>query len=155
MKSQNPDCPCGSGQRYAVCCRPFHRGEEPPTPTALMRSRYAAFALGEVGYLWRTLHPAHPDRAQGEASFTASIRQGRAVLRFARLRVLDADSSEDGLRGRVLFHAEIYERGKERSFAELSSFEKTEDGWRYRSGENRPLPASSPGLAELRICSLS
>lgn len=75
MKGQNPECPCGSGERYAACCRPYHQGAEPPDAVMLMRSRFTAFALGEVAYLWRTLHAAHPDRARGEGAFTADIRR--------------------------------------------------------------------------------
>ena len=35
---------------------------EAPDAERLMRSRYSAFALREVAYLWKTLHPDHPDR---------------------------------------------------------------------------------------------
>ena len=52
------DCPCGSGEAYDACCGRFHRGAaEATTAEALMRSRYAAFARGEAGYLVRTWHP--------------------------------------------------------------------------------------------------
>ncbi|MFI8853095.1 YchJ family metal-binding protein [Streptomyces sp. 891-h] len=59
-------CPCGAAAqgaapgvaRYAECCGRYHRGEAvPATPEELMRSRYAAFALGETAYLLRTWHP--------------------------------------------------------------------------------------------------
>lgn len=54
----NDQCPCGAGQAYDDCCGRFHRGEaSPPTADALMRSRYSAFAVGNVGYLWETWHP--------------------------------------------------------------------------------------------------
>ncbi|WP_185746120.1 YchJ family protein [Oryzihumus leptocrescens] len=96
-------CPCGSGAAYAVCCQPLHDGERTPlTAEELMRSRYAAFAVGAGDYLSRTWHPAHrpadlaldpdltwtglevldtraggPDDDQGEVEFRASWRQGR------------------------------------------------------------------------------
>lgn len=48
-------CPCGFGPAYAQCCGRFHRGDaQAPTAAALMRSRYAAFAVGDAGYLLRT-----------------------------------------------------------------------------------------------------
>jgi SEC-C motif-containing protein len=54
----NDQCPCGSGEAYDDCCGRFHRGEaSAPTADALMRSRYSAFAVGNVGYLWETWHP--------------------------------------------------------------------------------------------------
>jgi SEC-C motif domain protein len=51
-------CPCGSGEAYDDCCGRFHRGPaSAPTADALMRSRYSAFAVGDIGYLWETWHP--------------------------------------------------------------------------------------------------
>jgi SEC-C motif domain protein len=43
---------------YAACCGRFHAGDPAPTPEVLMRSRYSAFALGDVPYLRRTWHPS-------------------------------------------------------------------------------------------------
>ena len=52
-------CPCGTGKPYAACCGTIHDGRRPAaTAVALMRSRYAAFALGLSEYLWRTWHPS-------------------------------------------------------------------------------------------------
>ncbi|WP_241973549.1 YchJ family protein [Cryobacterium sp. TMT2-15-1] len=51
-------CPCLSGNPYSACCGRFHRGDAfAPTAEALMRSRYAAFAVGEPDYLLTTWHP--------------------------------------------------------------------------------------------------
>ncbi|MDN4483397.1 YchJ family protein [Demequina lignilytica] len=51
-------CPCGSGDAFPDCCRPYLRGEAAaPTAEALMRSRYTAFVRGDAGYLMRTWHP--------------------------------------------------------------------------------------------------
>ncbi len=48
-------CPCGSGDAFPECCRPFLRGEaEPPTAEALMRSRYTAYVRRDASYLRRT-----------------------------------------------------------------------------------------------------
>jgi SEC-C motif domain protein len=43
---------------YAACCGRYHHGEAAPTAEALMRSRYAAFAVGDAAYLRRTWDPA-------------------------------------------------------------------------------------------------
>lgn len=50
-------CPCDSGVSFGRCCAPFHRGELAPTAERLMRSRYAAFVVGDVDYIVRTWHP--------------------------------------------------------------------------------------------------
>lgn len=116
-----------------------------------MRSRYAAYALGEVEYLVRTLHPGHPDRARPDAELLADLRRSRRTLKFARLRVLDHDLAPDGQTGRVLFHAELYEGGAERSFLERSRFARTAEGWRYLDGDLAPLAADTPGLETQRL----
>lgn len=144
------DCPCGSGRKYRACCAPFHQGAEPPDPVSLMRSRFAAFARGEAAYLWRTLHGSHPDRAGEEREYTAGLRRMRQAMKFVRLRVLDHDAD------RVLFHAEIYEGGKERSFLELSTFERDPEAgnaWRYARGQLRAVKAGDPSLDGMAISS--
>lgn len=51
-------CPCGSGDLYSNCCLPYHKNVIlPPTPEALMRSRYTAYALHLVDYLIETTYP--------------------------------------------------------------------------------------------------
>ena len=51
-------CPCGSGRPYDACCAPLHRGaRQAATAVELMRSRYAAYAMNETGYVLRTWHP--------------------------------------------------------------------------------------------------
>ena len=48
-----------------------------------------------------------------------------------RLTILDAKDAE------VLFLAAVFEKGKDRSFVELSSFARDGAAWRYLSGETR------------------
>ena len=56
-------CPCLSGLPYPECCGRFHDGAPAPTAEALMRSRYTAFATGNVAYLLETWHPSTRPRA--------------------------------------------------------------------------------------------
>jgi SEC-C motif-containing protein len=99
------------------------------TPTELMRSRYAAFVLGEVDYLAATLCADHPDRTETAAD---DYRKAREGLRYLDLAILDA--SIDGDVGEVLFYARIFERGQDRSFVELSGFVREGGKWKYASG---------------------
>lgn len=147
------DCPCCSGMRYAACCAPVHRGErEAPSPELLMRSRYAAFALGLGEYLVRTLAAGHPDRDLPRASLVRELSRAHERQRFMGLRILHAAPSEVTreqspgahaseaarlslcLDGEIMFYARIFERGADRSFVELSQFEREGDAWRYASG---------------------
>ena len=52
-------CPCGLGAAYVECCGLYHAGPLhllAPTPEALMRSRYSAYALGLRDYVLDTWH---------------------------------------------------------------------------------------------------
>ena len=60
---ESPPCPCGSGEYYDDCCGPLVRNERAAdTAQELMRSRFSAYALGDVDHVFRTWHPAtRPD----------------------------------------------------------------------------------------------
>jgi SEC-C motif-containing protein len=61
--STAPTCLCGSGGTYAACCGPLHDNRvQAETAERLMRSRYAAYALGRLDHVYRTWHPrTRPD----------------------------------------------------------------------------------------------
>jgi SEC-C motif domain protein len=142
------DCPCFSGLRYAACCAPRHDGTRPAeTPEALMRSRYAAFALGLARYLVDTLSSEHPDRAEGDEALVSALSSARGKQRFLGLRIVFA--SEDADRGEVLFVARIFSGGVDRSFAELSEFVREDGAWRYAGGLLVDRAALPDDLAEL------
>ncbi|MEM7012050.1 MAG: SEC-C metal-binding domain-containing protein, partial [Verrucomicrobiota bacterium] len=47
-------CPCGTGQSFGECCRPFVVDSQfAPTPELLMRSRYTALFLRQYDYITR------------------------------------------------------------------------------------------------------
>lgn len=95
-----------------------------------MRSRYAAFALGEGDYLARTLARSHEDH--GVPGLAIALARARETQRFLGLRILHAEEREG--HAEVLFVARVFERGKDRSFAELSRFEREDGAFRYASG---------------------
>jgi SEC-C motif domain protein len=112
-----------------------------------MRSRYAAFALGEAEYLVRTLHEEHRDRGLPRADLLRSLRGARDRLRYPSLAILDHRCA--GGAGEVLFAAGVVERGRDCSFVELSDFEHDGTGWRYRSGILLPRAEIRCAPAEL------
>jgi SEC-C motif-containing protein len=126
-------CPCHSGRTYDACCAPYHHGErEAPDPETLMRSRYAAFSLGEAEYLVRTLDEGHADRGLPRAELIRSLRGARDRLRYPSLTILD--SRHGGGTGEVLFAAGVTDGSRDQSFVELSDFAHDGTGWRYVSG---------------------
>jgi len=143
------DCPCHSGLRYAECCGPAHRGERAPgSPEALMRSRYAAFALGLGEYLVRTLAEGHEDLALPREPLIRELSRQKDNLRYMGLDILHASSGGD--EGEVVFHARIFEKGKSRGFVELSRFVRQAGAWRYLDGTPIPEDALPAGTTALR-----
>jgi SEC-C motif-containing protein len=96
-----------------------------------MRSRFSAFALGDAEYLWRTLDARHEDRAQPKDEVVRGLRDASRRYRYMRLTILEAKDA------RVLFLAGVFEKGRDRSFVELSQFAHDGAGWRYVSGASR------------------
>jgi SEC-C motif-containing protein len=122
-------CPCGAGQSYDDCCGRYHRGEaDAPTAETLMRSRYSAFAVGDVAYLGDTWHPStRPDRPEPDAD-----------RRWTRLDV--RATSGGGVfdtRGTVLFEAHYEAGGRSGVQREESEFVREDRRW-YYVGEADP-----------------
>src|SRR6187549_2370232 len=69
---RRPTCPCGRGSSYDECCGRLHRGAAAAvTAEELMRSRYAAYAVGDLDYVFRTWHPrTRPDDLSPDLGLT-------------------------------------------------------------------------------------
>jgi SEC-C motif-containing protein len=95
-------CPCGGGV-YRSCCGLLHRGEQrAETAEQLMRSRYSAFARGEVDYLLATHHEPDVPAQQRRRAMVRSCRQ----TRWLGLTVLAVRAGGPGdLEGTVQFEA--------------------------------------------------
>ncbi|WP_438353158.1 YchJ family protein [Microbacterium sp. CJ88] len=121
-------CPCGSGGTYDGCCAPAHRGEPATTPEALMRSRYAAFVVGDAAYLRETWHPGtRPETIDPDAA-----------VRWRGLEIVDVERGGPGdRRGVVEFRARWREAGRDGELHERSRFVRQSDRWWYLDGEVR------------------
>jgi len=151
MAAAPRDCPCFSGQRYAACCAPYHRSErEAVTPALLMRSRFAAFAMGLGPYLVRTLASTHTDAQLPHEALARELGRVRERQRFLHLQILHEEGVDaQAMHGEVLFFAKVFEKGADRSFAELSQFVREAGAWRYASGllvQRRDLPVDLDAL---------
>ncbi len=128
----NIPCPCASGRKYKKCCRPLHRGQAAPSPTALMRSRFTAYSLDLAEYIVATTHPDGPQWEHDRDAWLASIRRFSATTEFSDLQVLASASSGD--RGTVLFQCVLIQGGAQRVFSEESVFVRSGGRWTYHSG---------------------
>jgi SEC-C motif-containing protein len=119
-------CPCDSGQTYADCCGPWHKGFSQgvtaPTPEALMRSRYSAYVLGLIDYLLATWHPS---TAPGDLELSP--------LKWLGLEVRHAQATGDA--GVVEFVARCRDNGRGVRLHEISRFVREEGHWLYIDGE--------------------
>jgi SEC-C motif-containing protein len=125
-----------------------------------MRSRYSAFVLGHGAYLFDTLASTHPDREAPREAAVRELSRLRERQRFMGLTVLhpSTEHAAQGGVGEVLFVARIFEKGADRSFAELSRFVRQDGSWRYESGILVPhdrLPSDPSSLDRERFLALA
>lgn len=119
-------CPCDSGQLYADCCGPWHAGFDAgvyaPTPEALMRSRYSAYAAGLIDYLLATWHPS---TSPGELELSP--------VKWLGLEVRHAEQAGDA--GVVEFVARCRDSNGAQRMHETSRFVRQDGRWYYIDGE--------------------
>lgn len=124
-------CLCGNSRPFEACCGPFLAGEaQPETAEQLMRSRFTAYARGEIEYLVDT--EADPDREV--------IEHWAQATRFVQLRVLhtEAGGREDET-GTVTFEADFESSGHKGTHRETSQFRQTDGRWIFLRGKQNPL----------------
>lgn len=132
--SQN--CSCQSGKPYADCCAPFHEGTQlPPTPEALMRSRYCAYVLHDIDYIVATTVPE-----QQPLLDKAAMSEWSRNTQWLGLEVLKHIPNIGKHHAQVEFKAYFEENGSRQSHHELSAFVKPQQRW-YFIDPTVPLPA--------------
>ena len=131
-------CPCGLGLPHDECCGRWlsahasHGTLGAPTAEALMRSRFTAFATGNVPYLLASWHPStRPDSLDLDSS-----------LRWYRLDILGSTGGVFDTTGTVKFAAYYRsapgtdpKRRVKGVQQENSRFEKLNGRWLYLDGE--------------------
>jgi SEC-C motif-containing protein len=127
MAQPAPECPCGSGRRYAECCGRLHEGEaRAETAEALMRSRYSAYALGKEAYLLSTWHASTRP--------TALDLDGQPAPKWIGLRV-QRHEQQDENHAIVEFIARYKLNGRAYKMQENSRFVKENGRWYYVEGD--------------------
>ena len=125
--STNLLCPCGSHAHYSQCCGRFHSGPlhlQAPDPQTLMRSRYSAFVLDQLGYLLDTWH------AQTRP---VALEPNGPGTQWLGLQVRN-QQFQDSDHATVEFVARVRHNGKATRLHEISRFTREEGRWLYLDG---------------------
>lgn len=94
-----------------------------------MRSRYSAYAVGNVGHLMRTTHPEGPHHQADARAWGDSLRRYCEAVEFTGLEVHSAGAA--GSEGRVAFTARYVHAGVAGQIDEHSRFLLVEERWLY------------------------
>ena len=120
-------CPCGSELLFGRCCLPLHLGErQAETAEQLMRSRYSAFTVDNLGYVWQTWHPrTRPSELTPEPALT-----------WTGLEIVDTVAGRAGDdSGEVEFRAHYRQNRRSGTLHERSRFAVRARRWFYLDGE--------------------
>ena len=130
-------CPCTSGKTFGECCAPYLTGAKPaPTAEALMRSRYSAYATGNIDYLAATLtEETRPDFDRD----AAVAWSGGATWTGLEIKGTEAGAANDD-EGYVEFVARFTQDEAPRLHHETGHFVKRAGRWFYADGYNGPRP---------------
>jgi SEC-C motif domain protein len=124
-------CPCGSEKDFSQCCGPIIAQEQKAaTAEALMRSRYSAYTLGDIGYIAKTLAP------ESKKGFDASAAKKWATqAKWKGLKVLKTEQTNANA-GTVEFVATYVQNGETIEHHEVAQFRKNEKAeWLFVDGD--------------------
>lgn len=126
-------CPCGSGASYDECCGKYHRGLLPEMALQLMKARYSAYAIGDVGFIMSTTHPKHVESKKDPRVRQKEIEHFSKNTVFQKLEILKVEPGDPI--SYVTFRVFLEQGGKPFSYTERSTFEKVQGKWFYLLGD--------------------
>jgi SEC-C motif-containing protein len=145
-------CPCGSGDTLGGCCGPYiTRAAAAPTAESLMRSRYTAYVLGEIDWIFGSHDPAGADEVD-----RASTEKWSKEARWKGLEIKSKAQGQAGDQTGTVEFVATYELGNQTvAHHELARFKKIEDRWYYVDGDMvkpRPIVRESPKVGRNDPC---
>jgi SEC-C motif-containing protein len=125
-------CPCGSTLEFEACCEPYLLAKaRPPTAVALMRSRYTAYAMGAVDYLFKTSGPKVRKEFDGE-----STKKWSRSAEWTGIEILEEQGGgENDDSAKIEFIAHYSVNGAEVNHHENALFEKKNGEWIFMDGK--------------------
>lgn len=128
------NCPCGSGLSYRACCAFLHNGKVAPTPLALMRARYSAYALGKIDFIIRTTHPLNAQVQSNKKIWRETLKQRCRHTQFNGLEIVETKDGKTPDEGYVTFRAFLSVNQTPYIQHEQSYFLRVKGNWLYRDG---------------------
>lgn len=145
-------CPCGTGKNYSDCCEPFVAGKKKaPTAEALMRSRYTAFAVGQLDHVERTHHAGTRKDLDMEGVKSWALNSD-----WLGLEILGTEQGQEkDSTGKVEFKCQFVFNGATQTHHELSTFQKEDGEWFFVDGvmRNNTVRRSEPKIGRNDPCS--
>ncbi len=125
-------CPCNSGLEFEVCCEPFLTEHAlPKTAEALMRSRYTAYALGAIEYLYATSGPKV--RKEFDAESSRQWAESAEWQGIEIVKIVDGGESDDS--GTVEFIARYSVNDTPYHHHESAEFTRKDGRWLFLDGK--------------------
>ncbi|TXT41839.1 MAG: SEC-C motif domain protein [Spirochaetes bacterium] len=123
-------CPCGSGREYDKCCGTYIQGKAlAPTAEALMRSRYTAYATGNIDYILATC-------VSSEGIDVEETRRWSTKSQWLGLTIHGTEKGRDeDSEGRVDFTANYVLDGMKENHRESARFVKKDGRWLFDDGK--------------------
>ena len=131
--AETDPCPCGTGQSLGDCCGRWLGTEaRPGDAETLMRARYSAHVLGDIGFVVATHHPA--TRTEIDEAATARWAEESD---WQGLEILGTEGGGEGDDvGRVEFKARYRDAARKRHVHhERARFERYHGAWYFRDAE--------------------
>lgn len=126
------DCPCCSGRSYEQCCEPLLLGHvRATTAEALMRSRYTAYTLAEIDYLYKTSGPRV--RREFDAESSRKWAQSAEWKGFEILHAEGGDAADSAATIEFVARYQIDKADFEHH--EIATFGRVENEWRFIDGK--------------------
>jgi len=125
-------CPCASGKSFGECCEPFLLGREQAlTAVALMRSRYTAYALGVIDYLYQSASARVRKEFDAESS-----RQWAKSAEWTGIEILSTTGgTEEDDTGLIEFIAHYKVKETEFNHHECAEFARVDGNWVFMDGK--------------------
>jgi len=147
------ECPCGSKHEYSACCEPIIKSQQQAlTAEQLMRSRYSAYVMKELDYIYQSTLPSQRNDYDEKAT-----RRWAEKSQWEGLEILSTEKGgEEDTDGKVEFIAHFKNKNNRHYHHESADFVKKDGKWYFSEGHavpQKPVIRSAPKVGRNYPCS--